>query len=212
MTHCARLVVLISGHGSNLQAIMDACVKKELPAEVAAVVCNRPDAYGLTRTREAGLPCVTLPAQKGRSRSAYDQQLAEVVKAFHPDWVILAGWMRMLSLAFLDHFPNQVVNLHPALPGTFPGTHAIESAYQAWQAGQIRYTGVMVHLVNDEGMDDGPLLNQRAVAIEKGETLEKLEEKVHAVEHGLLVETIRSLIMDGLERTIQDAKSNSLCL
>ena len=191
---------------------MDACAQEKLPAEVAAVVCNRPDAYGLTRARNAGLPTVILPARKGRPRKEYDCQLADVVKAFHPDWVILAGWMRMLSLAFIDHFPNQIINLHPALPGTFPGTHAIERAYQAWQEGQIKYTGVMVHLVNDEGMDDGPLLNQRVIAIEKGETLEMLEEKIHKVEHDLLVETIRSLIMDGLERTIQDAKSNSLCL
>ena len=208
----SRLVVIISGNGTNLQAILDACNQERLAAETVAVVCNRLKAYGLTRTYQAGLPSVILPVRKDQERCDYDWQLAEIVKHFKPDWIILAGWMRMLTNVFINQFPNQVINLHPALPGMFPGLHSIERAYQDWLLGKISYTGVMVHLVNDEGMDDGPLLNRRIVNINQGDTLETLEERVHAVEHELLVETIQSLICNGLERTLQDAKSYSLSL
>lgn len=212
MSMRSRLVVLISGNGSNLQAIINACELDILAAEPVAVVCNRLKAYGLTRAYQARLPSVILPARKDLKRSEYDRQLAGVVNYYHPDWIILAGWMRMLTNAFIGHFPNQVINLHPALPGMFPGLHAIERAYQAWQKNEISYTGVMVHLVTDEGMDDGPLLKQRVVNIKDEDSLESLEERIHTVEHNLLVETIQSLIMHGVERTIQNAKSNSLSL
>lgn len=211
MTTAARLVVLISGSGSNLQAVLDGCSRGILQAEVAAVVSNRPDAYGLLRAQSIGIPTVVFPAKKGQERSAYDLALADVAASFHPDWLILAGWMRLLTGNFINHFTNRVINLHPALPGTFPGVHAIERAFHAWQCGQIPYTGVMVHLVPDEGVDNGPLLNQRIVPFEDGDTLEKLESRIHNVEHELLVETIQDLITIGLERTILNAKSNSLC-
>ena len=162
---------------------MDACSEGKLSAEVAAVVSNRMKAYGLMRTYEAGLPSVVLPIGKAQERCEYDRQLAGIVKHFQPDWIILAGWMRMLSNVFIAQFPNRIVNLHPALPGMFPGLHAIERAYQASCMGKINYTGLMVHLVTDEGMDDGPLLNRRVVDIENGDTLEMLEEKIHAAEH-----------------------------
>jgi formyltetrahydrofolate-dependent phosphoribosylglycinamide formyltransferase len=131
---------------------------------------------------------------KGQARADYDRELAEAVAEYRPDWVVLAGWMRILSGAFIQRFPNQIVNLHPALPGTFPGTHAIERAFQAFQDGQIDHTGVMVHLVTDEGVDNGPVLAKREIAIEAQGTLEELEERVHAVEHVLLVETLRELV------------------
>lgn len=212
MSPRSRLVILISGNGSNLQAILDACQQEKLPAETVAVVSNRLKAYGLMRTYQARLPSVILPVRKDQDRYEYDRQLAGIVDHFQPDWIILAGWMRLLTNAFLGHFPNHVINLHPALPGTFPGLHAIERAYEAWSMGKISYTGVMVHQVADEGMDDGPLLSQRVVKIQQGDTLETLEERMHAVEHDLLVKTIRNLINKGLERTIQDAKSYTLSL
>jgi formyltetrahydrofolate-dependent phosphoribosylglycinamide formyltransferase len=190
----STLVVLISGSGTNLQAILDACISGDLPAQVAAVISNRPDAYGLERARQAGIPAVVKSKPKEQDRRQYDAQLAELVATYHPDWVILAGWMRLLSSEFLNAFPNRVVNLHPALPGTFPGTHAIERAYKAWRQGQITHTGVMVHLVPDEGVDDGPLLAQEIVPFNSGDTLEGIETRIHATEHRLLVNTIRQLI------------------
>ncbi len=190
----ARLVVLISGTGSNLQAILNAVQSGALPATVAAVFSNRQDAHGLVRAARAGLPALFFPKGKEEDRRDYDARLAKAVAGYAPDWVILAGWMRILSQAFLGNFPNHVVNLHPALPGTFAGTHAIERAFSAWQRGEIQQTGVMVHLVPDEGVDDGPVLAQQFVTISAGETLESLEQKIHAVEHHLLVDTINKLI------------------
>jgi phosphoribosylglycinamide formyltransferase-1 len=102
--------------------------------------------------------------------------------------------MRILSSFFLSSFPNRVINLHPALPGMFPGTHAIERAFEAHQRGEIENTGVMVHLVPDEGVDNGPVLATQVVPIEKGDTLESLEARIHQVEHVLLVNTLKSLI------------------
>jgi formyltetrahydrofolate-dependent phosphoribosylglycinamide formyltransferase len=190
----ARLVVLISGNGSNLQAIIDACATGLLPAQIVLVVSNRPEAYGLERAMLAGIPTRVKEKLKGQDRLAYDHELAALVSTYQPDWVVLAGWMRILTSAFLDAFPNQVVNLHPALPGTFPGTHAIERALEAFHSREIRHTGVMVHLVPDEGVDNGPVLNQEIVPILPEDTLETLETRVHQTEHRLLVQTLGNLL------------------
>jgi phosphoribosylglycinamide formyltransferase-1 len=189
----SEIVVLISGNGSNLQAILDACASGELNAHVVAVISNKRDAYGLERAQRANVPAIVKPKPKEQDRRVYDAGLAELVASYQPAWVVLAGWMRVLSSAFLDRFPQRVVNLHPALPGTFPGTHAIDRAYEAYRAGEITQTGVMVHLVPDEGVDDGPVLAQEIVPINPGDTLETLEARVHAVEHRLLVDTLKSL-------------------
>jgi hypothetical protein len=107
-----------------------------LPAQVAAVVANRGDAYGLQRAAAAGAPTLVLERQPGQDRRAYDTALAEAVAAYAPDWVVLAGWMRILTMAFLGRFPGRVINLHPALPGAFPGVHAIERAFAAYARGR----------------------------------------------------------------------------
>jgi len=194
LTYHARLVVLVSGNGSNLQAILDACASDNLNARVQAVFSNQEDAFGLERARLAGVPAVCLSKPKEQDRRAYDAYLAQQVASYKPDLVVLAGWMRVLSSEFLNCFPNRVVNLHPALPGTFPGTHAIERAYQAYKEGQIAETGVMVHLVPDEGVDTGPVLASEAVPIDPQDTLETLESRIHDVEHRLLVEVIGRLL------------------
>jgi phosphoribosylglycinamide formyltransferase-1 len=187
------LVVLISGHGTNLQAILDACASGELNAQVVAVISNKPDAYGLERARRSNVLAIAKPKPKNQDRRDYDAELADLTAAFQPDWTVLAGWMRVLSSAFLDRFPQRVINLHPALPGTFPGTHAIERAYEAYQRGEIDRTGVMVHLVPDEGVDTGPVLAQAEVEINAADTLESLEARIHQTEHHLLLETLKAL-------------------
>ncbi len=189
-----RLVVLISGSGSNLQALLDASAEGRLPASIAAVISNQPAAFGLERARRAGVPALVLPKAGALDRRAYDLALGDLVARYEPDWVILAGWMRLLSSGFLDRFPKRVINLHPALPGQFPGTHAIERAWNAYQSGLIAHTGVMVHLVPDEGVDTGPVLGQTKVPIYPNDTLETLETRVHAVEHQLLVATLARVI------------------
>ncbi len=192
-TENRRLVVLISGNGSNLQAILDACAAGELRAQVAAVISNKADAYGLERARRAKVPALVKLKTQEQDRRAYDAELADVIAAYRPDWIVLAGWMRILTSALLDRFPNRVINLHPALPGAFPGTHAIERAFAAYQRGEITHTGVMVHRVPDEEVDSGPVLAQESVPIQPDDTLAALETRIHAVEHRLLVATLKGL-------------------
>jgi len=189
-----RLVVLVSGYGSNLQAVIDACRDGRIPAKVVAVFSNRKDAYALERARQAGISAVTVTKPRELDRRLYDHVCQEQVAAYQPDWIVLAGWMRILSSEFLDRFPNRVINLHPALPGTFPGADAIQRAFEAFQAGAIQHTGVMVHLVPDEGVDCGPVLGQETVPILTGDTLESLAARVHAVEHRLLVEVLQKVV------------------
>jgi len=192
----ARLVVLVSGNGSNLQAVLDACARGGLDAEVVSVVSNRVDAFGLQRAARAKVRTVVCEPQPGEERAAYDERLGRLVARANPDLVVLAGWMRLLSLTFLQRFPGRVVNLHPALPGTYPGTRAVERAFADAQAGTCATTGVMVHLVPDEGVDDGPVLATAEVAILPDDTLDSLSARIHAAEHLLLVDTLRTLIKE----------------
>lgn len=195
----ARLAVLISGNGSNLQAIIDASEAGDLPAQVALVASNRREAFGLQRARRAGIPTLYFPLRPyldaGRTRRDYDADLAERIAACDPALVVLAGWMHVLSPAFLDRFPGRVLNLHPALPGQFAGTHAIERALHAYRRGEIAHTGVMVHRVAAE-VDAGPVIATVEVPIAADDTLETLEARVHAAEHILLVEAIRQALAE----------------
>lgn len=189
-----RLAVCISGNGSNLQAIIDAVQAGELEAQIEVVVSNRRDAYGLVRAERAGIPTLYFPLKPyrdmGHSREEYDTDLAEQMAAYEPDLVVLAGWMHVLSPAFLDRFPNCVLNLHPALPGQFPGTHAIQRAYEAFQRGEIDHTGVMVHWVVPE-VDAGPAIATAEVPIYPTDSLDDLEARIHTTEHRLLVEALK---------------------
>lgn len=191
----SRLVVLISGNGSNLQAILDACQSGELDAQVVSVISNKADAYGLVRAKNTGVEAIHFAKHEQESRQEYDARLAAYVSTCFPDYVILAGWMRILSSTFLSSFPNRVVNIHPALPGMFPGTHAIERAFEAYQRGEIEHTGVMVHLVPDEGVDNGPVLAMEIVPVYKNDTLESVETRVHQTEHRILVNTLKTIVL-----------------
>ncbi len=192
-----RLAILISGSGSNLQAIIDATAAGRLEAQIAVVVSNRREAYGLVRAERAGVPALYFPFKPykdaGQPRELYDADLGEHVAAYAPDLVVLAGWMHVLSSAFLDRFPGRVLNLHPALPGQFAGTHAIQRAYEAFQRGEIDHTGVMVHWVVPE-VDAGPVLACAAVPIQAGDSLDDLEARIHATEHRLLVDAIQAAL------------------
>ncbi len=193
-TRPARIAVLISGSGTNLQAILDACTSGQLHARVILVVSNKAEAYGIERATHHGIPAEIKLKRREQDRREYDLELARLVASYRPDWVVLAGWMRLLSSAFLDAFPQRVINLHPALPGMFPGTHAIERAYEAFQRGEIPQTGVIIHLVPDEGIDSGPVLAQEIVPILPADTLADLENRVHQTEHRLLVQALTGLI------------------
>ena len=195
-----RIAVLISGFGSNLQAIIDAVSAGQLPGvEVAVVVSNRKAAYGLQRAKDFGIPTEYFPLkpykEAGLPRQKYDRDLAIRLHEKHAvDWVVQAGWMHLFTMSFLSRFPGRVVNLHPALPGAFPGTHAIERAWKAYKRGEIEHTGVMVHLVPDEGVDSGPVISAVSVPIHPDDTLEQLEHRIHQTEHRLLVNAIHDLL------------------
>jgi len=196
-----RIAVLISGYGSNLQAIIDAVEGGELPGvEIGVIVSNRREAHGIDRAICHGIPAVYFPLapyqRAGRPRDDYDADLAKIVTSFDVECVVLAGWMHILRGPFLEAFPSRVVNLHPALPGTFPGTHAIDRAFAAYQRGEIEHTGVMVHLVPDETVDAGPVLAQTVVPIEPVDTVDTLETRMHAAEHELLIQALRGLLCD----------------
>jgi phosphoribosylglycinamide formyltransferase-1 len=172
--------VLVSGNGTNLQALIDA----GLP--VAAVASNRRDAPALERARGANVPTATFSLDCHADREERDLVMATWLEEHGVDLVVLAGYMHLLTKPFLDRFPDRIVNVHPSLLPAFPGMHAIEAALEA----NVRETGVTVHLV-DEGLDTGAVLRQEAVPLEPRATL---EERIHDVEHRLLPAVVRAMI------------------
>ena len=185
-----RIVVFASGQGTNLQALIDACKDGALDAHIVGVVSHAPTAIALRRAEKVGIPTTFVPLPK-RERAAWDAALAERVRVMEPDVIVLAGWMRVLGAAFLDHFPGRVLNLHPALPDDLPGLHAIERAWDEAQAGLRKKTGVMVHLAVPE-VDAGPVVVMEEVPI--GAEFDAFETRMHAVEHRLVVEGVRRVL------------------
>ncbi|KAF9997236.1 hypothetical protein BGZ65_007182 [Modicella reniformis] len=186
-----RVVVLISGSGSNLQALIDAAHNGSLLAEISLVVSNRSNAFGLERAKKASIPSKVLALKSytnaGKTREQYDIDLAQLILEAQPVLVVMAGFMHIVSSAFLDRFPTiPLINLHPALPGQFDGARAIERAFEAYQRGEIKHTGVMVHRVIREVDGGEPLLVQE-VEIKPEDDLAALKERIHSVEHVLIV-------------------------
>ena len=275
-----KLVVMASGSGTNLQAIIRAVEEGRLNAEIVGVIVNRRNARARERALRAGLPVDFRPlspylhtgvggepsgghAQASGSaspgsaspgsaspgsaspgdltdasrsgaadeeprsdrttgvavgpvacdgpgpedwsrspgRCRYDADLAEAVSKYTPDLVILAGWMHLLSSAFLNRFPDRVLNLHPALPGRFPGASAIDDAWAAYLAGCIKRTGVMVHYVPDHGIDSGPVIVSEPVPIHPDDTVDTLRARIHGVEHRLIVQAIAAVLAGSTDPT-----------
>lgn len=194
MKRC-RLAVLVSGSGTNLQAILDASVKNDFPAEVQIVISNRTEAFALERARTKNIKAIAVSHKDFSSREEFENELIRLIDAEKVDLVVLAGFMRILSPHFLKHYPERVINIHPALLPAFPGTHAIQ---QAWDYG-VKVTGVTVHFV-DEGTDTGPVILQQSILMDSKETLESLEKKVHSVEHSLYLEAIQLFAEGKLQR------------
>ncbi len=190
----ARLVVLASGNGTNLQAIIDACESKQIDAQVVGVVSDKHEAFALNRAQCHKVLTAVVAAKPHETRPQYDARIAQIVGAWQPHIIVLAGFMRVLSNSFLSLFPNQVINIHPALPGELPGTHAIERAFTEFTQGTRRETGVMVHFVPDEGVDNGPVIVQQTVPIHVADTLSSLEARMHATEHALVIDALQQLI------------------
>jgi len=190
-----RIGVLISGRGTNLQAIIDAIASKRLNAEIAVVISNRPDAAGLKRAEEAGVETLVLDhADKAKfaNREDYDRELVQLLKERQVQLVCLAGFMRLLTKVFLDAFPNAIVNVHPSLLPSFPGTNA---QYQAWEHG-VKWTGATVHLVTAE-LDGGPIVLQEPVPVKDGDDTDTLAARILEREHHVYPLAIQLLLNGG---------------
>jgi phosphoribosylglycinamide formyltransferase-1 len=188
----ARLGILLSGRGSNFLAIHEAIGQGLVPAEIALVVSNRPEAAGLAKARELGLPALALPHRPGRNDRAEHE--AEVVRALEEagvNWICLAGYMRLLSPGFVGRFRGRILNIHPSLLPAFPG---LDAQRQALEYG-VKVSGCTVHLV-DEGLDSGPIVLQRAVPVADGDTAEALAARILAEEHRAYPEALRRLFTE----------------
>ena len=183
-----RLVVLVSGSGTLLQAVLDASTAGQLNAHVVAVGADRAAAYGLVRAEAAGVGTFVHPLAKGADRAVWDAELTDLVAAFRPDLVVSAGFMKLVGPAFLDRFKGRMINTHPALLPSFPGIHAVRDAL----AHPVLVTGATVFCV-DEGIDSGRILAQEPVRIEPGDTEAFLHERIKIVERRLLIDTVNQL-------------------
>lgn len=182
--------VLISGQGSNLQALID----QAKGYQVRLVISNEPEAYGLVRAQKAGIPHQVVSDRDFEKREDFEAEIIRHLDQAGIELVVLAGFMRILSKKFVEHYQGRMVNIHPALLPAFPGTQAIEKAF----AYGVKVTGVTTHFV-DEGTDTGPIILQQPVLIEEQESLESLTRKIHQVEHQIYPETIRLYASDSLK-------------
>ena len=188
------IAVLVSGSGSNLQAIIDASERGEIPGRVGLVVSNKADAYGLTRAGMHGIPTAVVDHKAYESREAFDAKLVEVIRASGAVLVCLAGFMRVVTPVFLRAFPHRILNIHPALLPSFPGTHGVRDALEHG----AKVSGVTVHFV-DEGLDTGPIIVQEAVPVEEGDDEETLHNRIHLAEYRQYPKAIRLFAEGRLE-------------
>ena len=194
-----NLGVLISGHGSNLQAIIDAINGRDLAAQIKIVISNRADAFGLERARRRGIESTVIEHRRFPSREAFDRELVEVLKSHDVDLVILAGFMRLLSPVMIQAFPNRIMNIHPALLPAFPGLHVQKAAIDRG----ARFSGCTVFFVA-EGLDDGPIIIQAVVPVHPNDTEQELSERILAQEHRIYPRAIQLFQEGRLE--VRDGK------
>jgi phosphoribosylglycinamide formyltransferase-1 len=188
----ARLVVLVSGTGSNLGALLEACADPSYGAVVVAVGSDRQGTGGVERAAARGVPTFVVRPADHSDRTAWDLALAEAIAAHRPDLVVSAGFMRVLGGPVLERFPDRIVNTHPALLPAFPGTHAVRDALQHG----VKVTGCTLHVV-DSGVDTGPIVAQAAVSVQVGDNESGLHERIKTVERRLLVEWVGRMAREG---------------
>lgn len=187
MTEPLKIGVLLSGSGTNLQAIIDE-IAAGLPVEIVHVLSSRPDAYGIERAKAAGIPVTVFDRSCYEDREAADGRIAAIMAEAGAEYLVMAGYMRMVTPVVLNAFPDRVLNLHPALLPSFKGAHAIQDA---WDAG-VKVTGVTVHLANEE-YDKGPIVAQEAVAVREDDDRDSLEARIHEVEHRIYPRVLRAI-------------------
>lgn len=180
-----NFAVFVSGHGSNLQAIIDAVKSGRIKARLALVVSDKKDAYALERARKAGIKALILNPKDFAGREEFDKAVIRRLQKEKIGLIVLAGFMRILSEHFIHTYRNKILNIHPSLLPQFKGAHAIKDAFEAG----VKTTGVTVHFVNED-LDSGPVILQETVEVVQGESVEQLEEKIHKVEHRLYPKAI----------------------
>jgi len=185
-----KLAVFASGSGSNFEAIVTAIQEGKIRgAEVVQLVCDKPQAYVLTRAERLGIPVLVLDPKSFPDKAAYEQQIVEKLGELHVDLIVLAGYMRLVGEVLLTSYEGKIINLHPSLLPSFPGKAAID---QALDYG-VKVTGVTVHFV-DAGMDTGPIIAQKPIPIVEGDTEQTLAARIHQEEHALLIEVVQALV------------------
>jgi len=180
-----NFAVLASGRGGNLKAIIDAVKSSRIKANLKVVISDKKDAYALEHARHANIPAFYIDPKDFQDRESFDKAIVEHLDAFNIDFVVLAGYMRLLSRYFIQRYPNKILNIHPSLLPDFKGMHAIKDAFEAG----VKVTGPTVHFVIEE-MDAGPIILQEEVRIDPEDTLETLEEKIHQAEHRIYPQAI----------------------
>ena len=199
MAEPLKIGVLLSGSGTNLQAIIDEA-GEGLPVEIVRVVSSRPDAYGIERAKAAGIPVTVLNRDAYADPEAADARIVAELREAGAEYVVMAGYMRKVTPVMLEAFPDRVLNLHPALLPSFKGAHAIADAFGAG----VKVTGITVHFANED-YDKGPIVAQRAVEVREDDTLEALEARIHEAEHALYPEVLR-LVAEGRVSVGEDRK------
>lgn len=184
-----RLAVFASGNGSNFEAVAQSIQKGEVDGELALLICDQPDAFVLTRAEKLGVSSVTFIPKTFESKTAYEREVLAHLKEAKVDLIVLAGYMRIVGKTLLKAYPEKIINIHPSLLPEYPGRKGILDAFMD----KVEETGVTVHLV-DEGVDTGPILAQKTVAIDQADTIDSLERKIHAVEHELFPKVIQTMI------------------
>ena len=186
-----RIVILISGRGSNMQAIVQACAQERWPAQIVAVVANQPQAAGLTWAQQQGLPTLALDHRPYANRADFDAALLEACQGYQPDFIVLAGFMRVLGETFVRHFQGRLINIHPSLLPAFPGLHTHRRALEAG----VKWAGATVHFVTPE-LDHGPIIAQAAVPVMAADSEASLAARVLEVEHPMLVQCVRWMVLN----------------
>jgi phosphoribosylglycinamide formyltransferase-1 len=183
------IAVFASGSGSNFEALVNRSRKEDWPVPVSLLICDRPGAGVLGRAARLGVPAVSVLPREFPDKAAYEREVLRILRERNIEWIVLAGYMRLIGETLLEAYPWRIINIHPSLLPAFPGKNAIEQAFYH----PVKVSGVTVHFV-DAGMDTGPIIAQEPVRIEEGDNLERFAEKIHATEHRLLPEVIRKLI------------------
>ncbi|NLP52634.1 phosphoribosylglycinamide formyltransferase [Bacillus sp. RO1] len=193
-----RIAIFASGSGSNFQAITDACQKGLLDATPALLVCDKPDAYVVERATAADIPYFAFAPKSYKTKEEFEEHILLELKRYEVDFIVLAGYMRLIGPTLLNAFKGKIVNIHPSILPAFPGLDAVG---QALEYG-VKLTGVTIHFV-DEGMDTGPIIAQQAIEIGQDDTRETVEKKIHEVEHSFYPKTLQQLFSIKGEATIR---------